>query len=405
MANSTKISEYSTTAASNTSIDSIDIDENCAASGINNALRSVLKHQADAFTQGTPIALDQTNNRVGIGTTSPAKSLSINTSSNTDGIDIGGGGTVYTSITSAGTDTTIQATNAFAINTNGANERVRIDSSGKVGVGETSPLGTVHIKTGDCGITEAASNADELVLENNGDCGMTIASSTTATGNINFIDSGDINIGRIQYQHSNNQMDFRTNDTVRMCIRSGGEVNIGSLSSNPSGASSQTRLTVRQNQGTDALFLDRTSDIDSNYRDLVRFARNGTTVGQIKARNNAVQYNTTSDARLKENVEDMTGAIDRVKTLKPKRYSWIVDDLDAPNIDGFLAHEAQAVVPDAVSGTQNEVDDDGNPVYQGIDHGLLVPLLTGALKEAITKIETLETEMTALKARVTALEA
>ena len=101
----------------------------------------------------------------------------------------------------------------------------------------------------------------------------------------------------------------------------------------------------------------------------------------------------------------MTGAIDRVKTLKPKRYSWIVDDLDAPNIDGFLAHEAQAVVPDAVSGTQNEVDDDGNPVYQGIDHGLLVPLLTGALKEAITKIETLETEMTALKARVTALEA
>ena len=405
MANSTKISEYSTTAASNTSIDSIDIDENCAASGINNALRSVLKHQADAFTQGTPIALDQTNNRVGIGTTSPAKSLSINTSSNTDGIDIGGGGTVYTSITSAGTDTTIQATNAFAINTNGANERVRIDSSGKVGVGETSPLGTVHIKTGDCGITEAASNADELVLENNGDCGMTIASSTTATGNINFIDSGDINIGRIQYQHSNNQMDFRTNDTVRMCIRSGGEVNIGSLSSNPSGASSQTRLTVRQNQGTDALFLDRTSDIDSNYRDLVRFARNGTTVGQIKARNNAVQYNTTSDARLKENVEDMTGAIDRVKTLKPKRYSWIVDDLDAPNIDGFLAHEAQAVVPDAVSGTQNEVDDDGNPVYQGIDHGLLVPLLTGALKEAIAKIETLETEMTALKARVTALEA
>ena len=405
MANSTKISEYSTTAASNTSIDSIDIDENCAASGINNALRSVLKHQADAFTQGTPIALDQTNNRVGIGTTSPAKSLSINTSSNTDGIDIGGGGTVYTSITSAGTDTTIQATNAFAINTNGANERVRIDSSGKVGVGETSPLGTVHIKTGDCGITEAASNADELVLENNGDCGMTIASSTTATGNINFIDSGDINIGRIQYQHSTNQMDFRTNDTVRMCIRSGGEVNIGSLSSNPSGASSQTRLTVRQNQGTDALFLDRTSDIDSNYRDLVRFARNGTTVGQIKARNNAVQYNTTSDARLKENVEDMTGAIDRVKTLKPKRYSWIVDDLDAPNIDGFLAHEAQAVVPDAVSGTQNEVDDDGNPVYQGIDHGLLVPLLTGALKEAIAKIETLETEMTALKARVTALEA
>ena len=110
----------------------------------------MLKHQADAFTQGTPIALDQTNNRQHPHRRqhNPAKSLSINTSSNTDGIDIGGDRTVYTSITSAGTDTTIQATNAFAINTNGANERVRIDSSGKVGVGETSPLGTVHIKTG-----------------------------------------------------------------------------------------------------------------------------------------------------------------------------------------------------------------------------------------------------------------
>ena len=146
------------------------------------------------------------------------------------------------------------------------------------------------------------------------------------------------------------------------------------------------------------MFIDRTANIDSSFRDLVRFARNGTTVGQIKAKNTAVQYNTTSDARLKENIEDMTGAIDRVKTLKPKRYSWIADELDTPNADGFLAHEAQTVVPDAVSGTQNEVDDDGNPVYQGIDHGLLVPLLTGALKEAIAKIETLETKVAALEA-------
>ena len=57
-----------------------------------------------------------------------------------------------------------------------------------------------------------------------------------------------------------------------------------------------------------------------------------------------------------------------------------------------------------MTGTHNEVDDDGNPVYQAIDQSKLVPLLTGALQEAITKIETLETEMTALKARVTALE-
>ena len=117
---------------------------------------------------------------------------------------------------------------------------------------------------------------------------------------------------------------------------------------------------------------------------------------------NSINYATSSDARLKENVADMTGAIDRVKALAPKRFNFI----SSPDttIDGFLAHEAQVVVPEAVIGTENAVDDDDNPVYQAMDAGRLVPLLTGALKEAIAKIETLETEMTALKARVTTLE-
>ena len=91
-----------------------------------------------------------------------------------------------------------------------------------------------------------------------------------------------------------------------------------------------------------------------------------------------------------------------VKALAPKRFQFIAD-ADTTD-DGFLAHEAQTVVPEAVSGTKDEVDEDGNAVMQGIDQSKLVPLLTGALKEAIAKIETLETEMTALKARVTTLE-
>ena len=65
--------------------------------------------------------------------------------------------------------------------------------------------------------------------------------------------------------------------------------------------------------------------------------------------------------------------------------------------DGFLAHEAQTVVPEAVIGTHNEVDNEGNPVYQGIDQSKLVPLLTAALQEAITKIETLEARVAALE--------
>ena len=103
-------------------------------------------------------------------------------------------------------------------------------------------------------------------------------------------------------------------------------------------------------------------------------------------------FNTSSDYRLKENVVALTGATDRLKQLNPSRFNFIADA--DTTVDGFLAHEAQAVVPEAVTGTHNEVDDDGNAVMQGIDQSKLVPLLTAALQEAIAKIETLETQNT-----------
>ena len=69
-----------------------------------------------------------------------------------------------------------------------------------------------------------------------------------------------------------------------------------------------------------------------------------------------------------------------------------------------MAHEVSDIVPEAVRGTKDELDADGNPKYQGIDQSKLVPLLTASLKEAIAKIETLETTVADLQTRVTALE-
>jgi hypothetical protein len=137
-------------------------------------------------------------------------------------------------------------------------------------------------------------------------------------------------------------------------------------------------------------------------RTLATFTNLNGVVGSISTNGSATSYNESSDYRLKENVVAMTGAIDRVKALAPKRFNFIVDP--DTTVDGFLAHEAQAVVPEAVTGTHNEVDGDGNAVMQGIDKGKLVPLLTGALQEAIAKIETLETQRADLEARLTALE-
>ena len=105
-------------------------------------------------------------------------------------------------------------------------------------------------------------------------------------------------------------------------------------------------------------------------------------IGSISVSSSAVAYNTGSDYRLKENVVDMTGAVDRVKQLKPKRFNFIVDPSNT--VDGLIAHEAAEVVPEAVSGEK-----DGD-IYQGIDQSKLVPLLIGAIKELTARIEALE---------------
>jgi hypothetical protein len=101
-----------------------------------------------------------------------------------------------------------------------------------------------------------------------------------------------------------------------------------------------------------------------------------------------VSYNTSSDYRLKENVEYDFDATTRLKQLKPARFNFIADA--DTTVDGFLAHEVQSVVPEAITGTHDEVDDDGNPVYQGIDQGKLVPLLVKTIQELEARITALE---------------
>jgi hypothetical protein len=127
----------------------------------------------------------------------------------------------------------------------------------------------------------------------------------------------------------------------------------------------------------------------------VRFDANSSIIGDIRVTTSSVAYNTTSDARLKENVVDLTGAIDRVNQIPVHRFNFIANP--DTTVDGFLAHEVQDIVPEAITGTHNEVDEDGNPVYQGIDQSKLVPLLTAALQEALSEIADLKTRVAALE--------
>ena len=101
-----------------------------------------------------------------------------------------------------------------------------------------------------------------------------------------------------------------------------------------------------------------------------------------------VNYGTSSDYRLKQNVVSIAGATERLKQLKPSRFNFIADA--DKTVDGFLAHEVADVVPEAITGEKDEVDAEGNPKYQGIDQSKLVPLLVATIQELEARISALE---------------
>ena len=206
--------------------------------------------------------------------------------------------------------------------------------------------------------------------------------------------------------------------------------------SNISTSSSSTSAYFENTHGSGGFSASVFNRPNSNGR-VAAFQRSGTEVGRISITASATSYVTSSDYRLKTDAQPMTGASARVQALNPVNFEWISE---GTRVDGFLAHEAQAVVPESVTGTKDAMrdeeyevtpavyedvtieavlDDEGNeveaerteqqlvteavmgtrsvPDYQGIDQSKLVPLLTAALQEALTEIASLKTRVEALE--------
>ncbi|MDC0134476.1 tail fiber domain-containing protein [Alphaproteobacteria bacterium] len=274
-----------------------------------------------------------------------------------------------------------------------ASERMRIDSSGRVMIGNT---------------TEGVAGADELTVGNtSAGNGITIRSASNSSGALFFSDgtSGASEYdGGFEYNHSSQFMRISTGGSERVRIDSIGSLLV-SCTSLPSGSVSGSALLGDVNQGR--LYV---SANNTGVRGLAYFFNPNGLVGTINTGGSSTSYNTSSDYRLKENVVTDWDATTRLKQLKPSRFNFIADA--DTTVDGFLAHEVQEIVPEAITGTKdavevwedgeelpdgvsvgdNKLDDDGNtiPDYQGIDQSKLVPLLVKTIQELEARITALE---------------
>jgi hypothetical protein len=141
------------------------------------------------------------------------------------------------------------------------------------------------------------------------------------------------------------------------------------------------------------------------------FANGNGLVGKISTNGSTTTYHTSSDYRLKENAVLISDGIARLKTLKPYKFNFKADS--STTLDGFFAHEVSSAVPEAVDGEKDELYTEdylgykkGDQKIQTLDSSKLIPLLTAALQEAITKIETLEQDniTAALQEAITKIE-
>ena len=252
--------------------------------------------------------------------------------------------------------------------TSSNSETARINSSGNVGIGVTNPTAKLQVD----GDIDTISGDGYLI---NGMAWAYEASSLLSLGNW---DGNDFET-RI--------MDENSNEVLRVV---GGGVGVGTTS-----PGSKLDIVGATTTGTSSLLRVRTTDNPNAPEKVVGFYVNTNTErGFISVNQYATAYSTSSDYRLKENIVPISNGVERLKELNPCRFNFIGTDYA---VDGFLAHEAAEVVPEAVTGDKDAVDEDNNPSYQGIDQSKVVPLLTAALQEAIEKIEQLEIRIQTLE--------
>jgi hypothetical protein len=263
---------------------------------------------------------------------------------------------------------------------------ITVDTSQNVGIGTTTPLYT------------AANRQTTTINGGAGGAMLSFGISGTGKGSIFQNNSDILNISGYP-----NAVTFSSGatDVERMRIDSSGNLLVGAtsgggkLSITGTGASGWVQNNVNSGTGTVASIV---------------FTNDNGVVGSIQTSASLTVYNTTSDYRLKTVVGAVTGQGERIDALQPIVYTWKVDGLQTR---GFLAHQFQEVYGGSVTGTKDEIDADGKPVYQSMqastseviaDLVAEIQLLRKRLATIETKSDTQAETINALTARIVALE-
>mgnify|MGYP000244438395 CR=1 FL=1 len=355
--------------------------------GVDTNGASWLQSQSNTSSIAYKLLLNPLGGNVGIGTTSPNTALEVDGAISTTTSDYVQGSTgsrlLIETSGSGNTHSYIQAQNSGGTS---SNEDLALQLyGGNVGIGTSSPGSKLHVSSGsgangDCVLlieadTDNAVETSNAILRLSQDGGgVTGALSLTANNEMTL------------YNEYAGKLFLGVGNSAKMTIDTNGNVGIGTTS--PTSA----KLQITVPSYTYGCQMDGPSGSSFGY---MYFTSAGSYRGAISPTSTGVNYASASDYRLKENVIKLQNSTERLKKLKPSNFNFLEDPSET--VDGFIAHELQEVVPGAVTGKKDAVGFDGKPNYQGVDQSKIVPLLTAALQEAISKIEQLETRIQILE--------
>jgi hypothetical protein len=266
------------------------------------------------------------------------------------------------------TTVTSPASTALTIQSAGTTA-VTIDTSQNVGIGTTSPSQKLHVNNG------------SILSSNYYGLATASAFGTTTTAVTVYGSTGSAGI--------TNALLFNTNGAERMRLSS-----TGSLSLNTTNTDNRFNI-VWVPSGETAIVMKSTSETYNGQAILFQNSSGGT-AGYINQQTSTVSYVSISDYRLKENIAPLSSGLTTIGELKPVTYNWKIDGAAG---EGFLAHELQEVIPLAVSGEKDAVNDDGSIKPQGVDYSKIVVHLVAACQELSAKNDALEARLAALEAK------